>query len=249
MEQRTQSVEPQEMPTLYLTGLSVYLFNPETSPTLINPDFLRFNEIVEPSWRVVRPVIIEPDYCRIRYDNGLSITTFDDHIVITQQVVAVEQQESTLTVAPLTASNVLCVGIATRYLHSVNPDSPYGILSIDPEGWMEVPEVDLPSLSSPLREFATQIPFRGETPVVQARARYTLQDKRIVMYVSEPPPQDSDDTFRLRFSGEFIRDINGETVQEQVPTITNLLDNWEQDIRDFDDLAQQFYLSYIRREK
>ena len=70
MEQRTQSVELQERPTLYLIELSVYLFNPGTSPTLINPDFLRFNEIVEPSWRVVRPVIVEPDYCRIRYDNG-----------------------------------------------------------------------------------------------------------------------------------------------------------------------------------
>ena len=249
MEQRTQLVELQERPTLYLTELSVYLFNPEISPTLINPDFLRFNEIVEPSWRVVRPVIVEPDYCRIRYDNGLSITTHDDHIVITQRAAAVEQQDSTLTVTPLTADNVLCVGMATRYLHLANPDSPYGILSIDPQGWMEVPEVNLPFLSSPLKEFATQVPFGGESPVVDARARYTLQDKRVVMYISEAPPQDPGDTFRLQFSGEFIRNLDGETGREQEPVITNLLDNWEQDIRDFDDLAHQFYLSYIRREK
>ena len=69
------------------------------------------------------------------------------------------------------------------------------------------------------------------------------------MYVSEIPPQDPDDTFYLRFSGEFIRSLDGETGREQEPVITNLLDNWEQDIRDFDDLAHQFYLSYIRREK
>ena len=247
MEQRTQSVELQERPTLYLIELSVYLFNPETSPTLINPDFLRFNEIVEPSWRVVRPVIVERDYCRIRYDNGLSITAHDDHIEITQRAVA-EQQDST-PVTPLTADNILCVGMATRYLDLVNPDSPYGILSIDPQGWMEVPEVKLPFLSSPLIEFATQVSFGGRTPVVEARASYTLPDKRVVMYISEDLPQDSGDTFRLRFSGEFIHSINGETAREQVPVITNLLDNWEQDIRDFDDLAHQFYLSYIRREK
>ena len=178
----------------------------------------------------------------------LSITAYDDHIVITQRA-DVEQQDSTLTVTPLTAANVLCVGMATRYLHSANRDSPYGTLSIDPQGWMEVPEVNLPFLSSPLREFATQVSFGGETPEVDARARYTLQDKRIVIYVSESPPQDSGDTFRLQFSGEFIRSINGETAREQVPVITNLLDNWEHDIRDFDDLAHQFYLSYIRREK
>ena len=248
MEQRTQPVELQEKPTLYLVELSVYLFNPGTSPTLINPDFLRFNEIADPSWRVVRPVIVEPDYCRIRYDNGLSITAYDDHIVITQQA-AVEQQDSTTTVTPLTAANVLCVGMATRYLHSANLDSPFGTLSIDPQGWMDVPEVDLPFLSSPLREFATQVSFGGETPVVDARARYTLQDKRVVMYVSENPPQDPGDKFYLRFSGEFIRSLDGETGREQEPVITNLLDNWEQDIRDFDDLAHQFYLSYIRREK
>ena len=249
MEQRTQSVELHERPTLYLTELSVYLFNPETSPTLINPDFLRFNEIVESSWRVVRPVMVEPDYCRIRYDNGLSITTYDDHIVITQQAVAVEQQDSIVTVKALTAEDVLCIGMATRYLHSVNPDSPYGTLSIDPKGLMEVPEVNLPFLSSPLREFAMQVPFGEETPVVEARARYTLQDKRVVMYISEAPPQDSGNPLRLQFSGEFIRSLDGETGQEQVPGITNLLDSWEQDIRDFDDLAHQFYSSYIRREK
>ena len=49
MEQRTRAGELKDRPTLYLIELSVYLFNPDTSPTLINPDFLRFNEIVEPS--------------------------------------------------------------------------------------------------------------------------------------------------------------------------------------------------------
>ena len=248
MEQRTESVELQERPTLCLIELSVYLFNPETSPTLINPDFLRFNEIVDPSWKVVRPVIIESDYCRIRYANGLSLTAYDSHVVITQHA-ATEQHESTVMITPLTAVNVECIGVATKYLQSTDPDSPYGTLSIDPRGWMDVPEVNLPFLSSPLGDFAARVPFGGETPFVEARARYPLEDKSVVVYISESPPQNAHDTFRLQFSGEIIRSISGEAAREQVPIIINFLDNWEQDIRVFDDIAHQIYLSYIQREK
>ena len=178
----------------------------------------------------------------------MSITAYDDHVVITQQA-ATEQQDSTVTITPLTAVNVECIGVATRYLQSTYPDSLYGTMSIDPRGWMEVTELNLPFLTSPLKEFAAQVPFRGATPVVEARARYTLKDQSVVVYISETPPQDADDTIRLQFSGEFIRSIGGETAREQVPIITNFLDNWEQDIQAFDDISHQIYLSYIRGEK
>ena len=246
MERSARADREQERPTFYLIQLNVYLINPSTSPSLINPDFLRYNEIVDPSWQLERPVLVEPESSQIRYTNGLSLSAYDSHVVITQNAVT-DPQRSTIT--PLTSNNVLCIGIAERYLNLVPADQPYETVSIDPIGWIEVPEQTVAMLSSPLQEVAKGIQYEGKVPEVQARAIYEFEDKRIVLYASEIPSQGPDNTLRLRFTGEILRNLEAAAPENQVSSIATVLDNWEQDINDFEDLANKFYSLYIRREK
>ena len=246
MEQNAPTDEQQEIPAFYLVQLNVYLFNPGISPGLINPDFLRYNEIVDPTWQLERPVVIEPESSRIRYSNGLSLSAYDNHVVITQNAAA-DLERSTVT--PLTSSNVICVGVAERYLQLVPTDYPYEMVSIDPLGWIDIPQETLSTLSSPLQEVAEEMRFNRVIPNVQARARYELEDKHIVLYASEVSPQVANNGLRLRFAGEVIRNVEEEDLGEQVKSIATVLGNWEQDINDFKDLATRFYSLYIRREK
>ena len=53
----------------------------------------------------------------------------------------------------------------------------------------------------------------------------------------------------MRLSGEIIRDVQGDDSQAQIQFINDVLDRWHQDIDDFDELACQFYSTYIHEER
>ena len=245
MERSDRTVRDHQMPNFHLVQLNIYLFNPGISPGLINPDFLRYNEIVDPAWQIERPVMFEPGSSRVRYSNGLSLSAYENHFVVSQYALS-DSRRSTIT--PLTPDNVLCVEVAERYLNLVPADLPYETVSIDPVGWIDIPGEEVSGVSSPLQEIAERIQIEDATPDVHARAIFDIDGKRITLYASEIPLNGSRKMLRLRFAGEIIRNIEEGEPDVQVSSIAAVLDNWAQDIDDFESIASQFYSLYIARE-
>ena len=239
------AIEP-ERPDVHLVEISIYLFNPSTSPSLINPDFLRYNEIVEPSWAVIRPVAMDAGSSRINYSNGLSLYAGSAFVSISQRA---DTNPERTTVTPLTYDEIVCFRVAKQYLDSVSPRFPYEMVSIDPTALIEMPSRNVNTLVSPLQSLAASIPFQEIIPEVQARVQYTFSDKEIVIYASEITPQGTDYWSRLQFGGEIIRHLEADDPQVQVETIGEVLDGWQQDVRDFAELTSQFYSMYIQKER
>jgi hypothetical protein len=232
-------------PDLHLLDISVFLMNPGTAPSLINPDFLLHNGIVEPAWSVMRPVVMQANFSRIRYANGLSLFATDSHVVIAQGAAT---NPETTTITPLDTDDLVCFGVAKRYLNSVSPSTPFEMFTIDPNVFMDVPATDLNPSWSPLQRMGRRISFRGVVPEVHARAQYDLGDKEITIFASEIMPQGTDDSIRLHFGGEILRNVEEDGIQEQVELIHRLLDRWQDDISDFNELVYNFYSMYIQAE-
>jgi len=57
-----------------LLEFSTVLVANDHNPTIINPDFLRINHIVEGEWKVMDAPVSTPAFSRVAYENGLSIT-------------------------------------------------------------------------------------------------------------------------------------------------------------------------------
>ena len=248
MEQNAPMVEPRERSNLYFVEMRVYLFNPGTSPSLVNPDFLRHNEIVDPDWQLVRPVIMETDFSRVRYSNGVSMSAYDDHVVVTQSAATESTDSETIIVTPLTPKNLLCFDVADRFLEMVSPNLPYETLSIDPLCLIDIPETTAELLSSPLLEIAERLQHEGSVPAVEARLSYELPDKEVILYVTEILRRGSNDLFRLRFRGEIIRTVEGDTPEEQDNFIKAVFGNWVEDLQHFRDLANNVYSLYTQGE-
>ena len=149
-----------ERPEVHLLEITIYLFNPSTDPSLINPDFLRYNEIVETSWPLIRPVMMDASSSRIRYANGLSLFADADQISISQRVAT--DPEGT-TIIPLIPNDLMCFKVAKQYLQSVSPALPYESISIDPTSLIEIPAWDSNNYSSPLQNLgsANSLPRSG----------------------------------------------------------------------------------------
>lgn len=247
MTSNPQPTQQTDRPAIHLVALSVHLSNPGITPSLLNPDFLRHNEIVGPTWTVTRPVIMDHDHSRVRYSNGVGFVAGNDYIVISQNAVFDEERNM---VTPLTRENIVCFKAASRYLESISSASPYDFMSIDPMGWMEINSENASKLSSPLKYLATRVPIGEQVPEVQVRAEYNISDKTATVYVSEIAPAYDENALRLMFSGEIAHDLEFEGSNEaSTATVTEILGTWEEDVELFREVVYRLYSAYIPEER
>ena len=232
MECRT----PQESkPIVAHSELAIVLGASRFDPAHINPDFLRYNEIVDAAWQVNPPVIIESGFSLVKYDNGLALTATNDDLRVSQIIQDSGVEE---TVVP---------EVLNRYLNTSPWPVEYQHIHTDLVGSMRIDGDGLELRLSPFSELSSQVQFNDVTPIIQVRAAFLLSDKSITIYVSEI--RNADEVTALRFSAHIHRDIdNVVSSGERDEFVKSTLEKWNDDIRDFDELACQFYLSYVQKE-
>jgi hypothetical protein len=194
----------------------------------VNPDFLRYNGIVDAGWRVEGPVAAEPGLSRIVYDNGLTVRASKDHVVFIQ------------TGQSMNLDDFVSPGVAMRFMSSVAPRSGYEVVAFDPRGFVRLPEGAPGAPATVLSALGGRLPFEEALPTsVQARVSYDLEGREITLYVGERASE-------LRFSAHIHHNIVGSGVSEQAAFVRTVLDSWRDDLADFDRLAIQFYHEYIK---
>ena len=192
---------------------------------------------------------METDFSRVRYTNGISLSANDSYVVVTQEAETEATDSGATVITPLKPEDFACFGVAERFFEMEPSSSPYDMLSIDPVCLIEFPENAKELVSSPFLEIAERLQHEGDVPVVEARLTYELQNKEIILYVSEIKSRDSNDLLRLRLRGEILRNVEGDTPEEQNTFVRGVFSNWEEDLQDFEDLAYNIYSLYIQGEK
>ena len=209
------------------TGVGVLLMSYDFDSGSINPEFLRYNGIVEADRTVEGPVTVEPGFSRIAYDNGLVVTASRDHVTFVQ------------TGQPEVPDDFVSPEIAIRFLSSVSPRSGYEVVAIDPRGFIRLAEGPSGAPETALSTLGRRLPFEEQLPSVQARVSYELEDRDITLYVAELASE-------LRFSAHVHHHVEGSELGEQTEFVRRVLGSWKDDLADFDRLAVQFYYENVR---
>ena len=210
------------------TGVGILLMSYDFDSSSINPDFLRYNGIVDAEWRIAGPVVADPGLSRIAYDNGLVVTASRDHVTFEH------------TGAPPEAlGNFVSPAVAIRFISLVASRSGYEVVAVDPRGFIRLPEGASGAPTTILSALGERLPFEEESPNVQARVSYELEDREITLYVGEVLSE-------LRFSAHIHHHVVGSELSEQTAFVRTVLDSWKDDLADFDRLAIQFYHENIK---
>ena len=225
--------DQREAVTIVHTGVGVVLMPVSIEPGSINPDFLRYNGISDPDWKVEGPVTVEAGFSRVAYNNGVVVTATRDHVAFVQ------------TGQPLDLEDVVGPSMATRYLSSVARPLAYEVIAIDPRGLVRVPESRSPAAPTLFGTLSSRLRFEDTLPGLQARASYELDDRSITVYVAESPDEQGNAVSELRFSAHIHRDVPRSQPTEHNDFIVSVLDRWRRDIADFDRLANQIYLEFL----
>lgn len=223
-------------PIVSLNQLTVQLSAPGTAPALINPDFLYHNGVVEAGWGVERPVTIESSYSNVNYSNGLSFTASDRQLTVAQHE------------HPLSTEDIVCPAVVNRYLEVAPRDLEYRSVSINFLGSVGIGEDREGKLFSPLHQLALDTSLRNVIPELQVRGLYRLEEKSITFYIVERRARDSGAVQGLGCRAEIRRRVSDDTSEGQSAFIRSVLDDWQQDLNDFNDLAYKFYAKYVPEE-
>ena len=177
MEQ-TQSSDPQGENDLELIELSVVLVADSNNPSIINPDFLQYNRIVDASYEVQDSPISTPAFSRVAYKNGITVTS-DPARVLFQQT------------KELTRAKVASPGIAKRYLQCV-PHVPYRAIGINPKGFRRILGQEPNVIATMLRDKGSWMSFQDVNPDVRLKAIYRYYGRVIFLDVMSTQRTEND---------------------------------------------------------
>ena len=220
---------------LALSTLVIRLYVFDTNPAHINPDFLRFNDIVPPDWVVVRPVLAEPALSHVNYSNGVSIFGSDEEVSFHQANLLNDDVE------------LLVPELASRYLETPRPGLIVDSVSIEPTCVLTYPPSGEPPLQPKLsHRFDTAVLIDQIEPQMLIRSMYRFHDKNVAITISEESADtdiaDTDvaDTdvadIELNISGQLHFPISDENY---LTTARDHVYRWRQELHEFYLLATE----------
>ena len=222
-------------PTVTHSALTITLGAPSIDPGHINPDFLRYNGVVNPDWQVETPVVIESGFSLARYTNGLEISASANYVKVSH------------TGDSLSMGEIVTADIVVRYLRVAPWPVEYNSVMTDWRGAISCGSDGLAPEVSPLHSLGQGVKFGDIAPRMQARAFYREPpNKSIIFYLAESIEENV--ITELRFNAHIHRDMDDVPSEEREEFVRSVLEKWEQDIGHMEELAGQFYRTYAPKE-
>ena len=211
-----------------LIALSVVLIAANVEPSIINPDFLRHNDIVDPDLQTEQPLISTPVFSQVAFEGGLSVVAQPDRFDFTQQGEALTE-------------DVAIPDIARRFLERV-PHPAYKAIGINLTGVRPLDDGSVGGVASALIEGGKWMAFGNVSPVVYLKAVYSYQDRQITMDVHDAKKQESDGSSLsgLLFAVNIHRYIVETDQARRIGWLMSILSKWRDDLSDFRNLVAQF---------
>ena len=202
----------------------------------INPDFLRYNDIVGRDLKLERPVSIEPNFRLINFSNGITIFAGSNHMDVSQ------------VGSPLDMERWAVPEVVVNYLEITPGLEEWQRVEVSARGIMNVASQNIHMADSPISRWSPMADYEDVVPEIQSRISYSLPGRSIVLYVAEAYAEGTNTIARLHFTGEITREVDSElSVDERMGLIRPSIDTCRADIEEFEGLARHIHSLYLGR--
>ena len=212
-----------------LGEVAVVLAAQSNNPSIINPDFLRNNKIVDADLSIQGDPISSPLFSQVTFERGIVVNALPDRVSFQQ------------TGDSLASGDILCPEIAKRYVEKV-PHVPYSAIGINPKGYRYLSDEVEEKVSNILIKSA-KLSFRDVTPEVHLKTIYQYDTRKIVLDIAEATMKKNNEPEIpiILFQANIHRDIPSTIEQqERIKKIADILTSWEDDLSDFNALVKKF---------
>lgn len=209
-----------------LVEVAVVLVANSNNPTILNPDFLALNGIVESPSDVHQPIIVTPAFAQVIYRGGLKVTADPERIIFSQSGAALNEDE------------VQVPAMALRYVRCV-PHVRYHAIGLNFTVHRSIEAAEPSSVVEQIGQHGGRRAFHGTEPEMQLKTIYALEAYRLTADISDlaGPPR------KTRFHANFHRALAIDPPSaERVSHIRSIVSSWPSDLRDLHDLMTLYSL-------
>lgn len=217
-----KTLEAQDMGAA-LVELAVVLVANSNDPSVLNPDFLIHNGIVDGGAEISSPAVSTPVFSQVRFKDGVVVTADPERIVFSSS--------NPLDDAPAAPR------IARRYLQRMS-HALYRAVGINPK--FVVRPTD-PGVEAALRDRGEWMSFNGVAPKIFLKFVYSCGDRTISLDVAGAYREGDGTALReKRFQANVHRDLTETNSSSRNQRLGSVLDAWERDVDDVRRLIGKF---------
>ena len=210
-----------------LIELSVVLVANSNNPSIINPDFLRYNKIVDDSYEVQDSPISTPAFSQVMFKNGITVTSAPDRVIFAHA-------------GTLNRDDIVSPGVTKRYLECV-PHVPYRAIGINPKGFQSAPRKEPIPVVNMLRDKGSWASFEDVTPEVQLKAIYRYSERIISLDIARADiTENGKKTSGTLYQANIHRELTETNTEFRINRLSSVLDSWKNDLEDFYNLTNKF---------
>lgn len=225
---------------LILQEFSIILAVEEQNPTALNPDTLKYTNVIPSNWELASAPIIQKNFVQLKFTTGVMIIAEYNRIILVQSLVN------------KSVADIVIPDIAKKYAQTF-PNVKYQAVGINPNGY-----VSFSREQNTARTFLTKTLLspgswqeEGELPMrVNLNLVYKYERASMYLNITEAAIQDIDKTTTpiVIFGANYSYKVNGESSEEKLAYLHKVIDNWQVDLEAYSNLVNNKFLASLPKE-
>jgi hypothetical protein len=227
---------------LKIPELAIAVAAENHNPTVLNPDFLKYNEIVPKDWTLVGDPITTPVVSQVAYDEQVAIAAQADKVVFSRSNGDIRDPDG-----PDVAE------LAARYVTTL-PHVDYTGLGINIQGHVVIPEGMQAAKAQIISRYTAAGPWADFADGLdEATVSFSYRRGRSTLRVSISPALYTDDSGKdgeetsegvpvIHYGGSSQTEIVGNLREDRLKDLLSVLGNWREQLDVYTDLVENSLL-------
>ncbi|WP_299489062.1 hypothetical protein [Acaryochloris sp. IP29b_bin.137] len=219
---------------LSIQEISITIAAKGLSPSILNPDFLKYSDIVPSDWQYEKEPVFASNGAHIAYTNGIRITAQPNRVSFAQAFATKEHSKFQINT------------IAANFLEKL-PGADYQAVGINPRGivpFLENEHEAYEFLFQKLFSVGSWQKF-GQAPVQAAvQLGYVLDQGNLNLAINEAKlnAKDQASGSAVVFSGNFNYPVLGDAKVKRLQSIKERIELWQTSVTTFQQLINEHFL-------
>lgn len=217
---------------LNLQEVAIAIAAKNLNPTVLNPDFLKYTEIIPTDWELARPPVYTNQLSQLLFSNGIGIVAQPNQIVFAE------------TIGSKDLKGVQIVEAACRCIETLSKVE-YQAVGINPTGFVTYDSEDAAYqyLCKALLSPGSWQEFGEAQMKAGLQLSYTLKRGQLNLGINQVVLKAPDQHIpAILFSGNFNHPVVGSSQSDQLEDLKHLIRGWQDNVALYQQLIEAKFL-------